>query len=304
MGTMRIDVAICTWNRSSLLADTLQQLRQLNVPPGVQWQLLIVDNNSTDATARVIRSFEACLPLRSVFEPEPGHANARNRAVREVDADYMIWTDDDVLVDPEWLAAYVRAFRTWPDGAFFGGPVEPWFEGTPPRWLKEHWRQVANVFAVRELGATPFAFTNLLVPFGANYAVRMREQRTYLYDRTLGRKPDSDMGGEETQVIRQMLAGGATGWWVPDARVRHVIPRARQSLTYVRRFFIGQGEVQGRTKTYDAGPRLFGHPRWLIRRALTTEARYQWSRLVHPPEIWLDRLITAATVWGQVKASS
>jgi glycosyltransferase involved in cell wall biosynthesis len=264
MGTMRIDVGICTWNRSALLADTLQQLRQVKVPTGVQWQVLIVDNNSTDATARVIRSFEAYLPLRSVFEPEPGHANARNRAVREVDADYLIWTDDDVLVDPEWLNAYVRAFRTWPDAAFFGGPVEPWFEGTPPRWLKEHWRQVANVFAVRELGPTPFAFTNLLVPFGANYAVRMLEQRKYLYDLTLGRRPHSVIGGEETQVIRRMLAGGATGWWVPDARVQHVVPRERQSPTYVRRFFTGQGEVEGRTRTYDPGPACSATPAgWL-----------------------------------------
>jgi hypothetical protein len=101
-----------------------------------------------------------------------------------------------------------------------------------------------------------------------------------------------------------MLAAGATGWWVPDARVQHVVPRARQSVAYVRRFFVGQGEVQGRTRTYDPGPRLFGHPRWLVRRALTAEARYRWSRLVDPPEVWLDRLIKAATVWGHVKASS
>ncbi len=299
---MKIDVAICTWNRSSLLAQTLRRLMQLRIPTDVEWRLLVIDNNSTDDTAEVLKGFKTQLPLSALFEPQPGQAQARNCALRETRADYLIWTDDDVLVDPGWLAAYAQAFQGSPDAAFFGGPVEPWFEGTPPRWLADHWQQIANVYAVRALGDQVLAFDTNRVPYGANFAVKVAVQRDYAYDPSLGLRPGSEVRGEETQILRRMLADGHTGWWVPDARVRHFVPRARQNRSYLRRFFIGQGELQGRELRYEPAPQLFGRPRWLVRRALAAEARYQWSRFTAPPEVWLARLVDAATIWGQLKA--
>jgi hypothetical protein len=128
-------------------------------------------------------------------------------------------------------------------------------------------------------------------------------QREYPYDPTLGPRPGSEVRGEETQVIRQMLAAGLTGWWVPDARVQHFVPRHRQTLRYLRRFFVGQGEVQSREFGNADVPRVFGKPRWLIKQALAAEARYRWSRMTASPDVWLDRLIEAATAWGHVKAA-
>lgn len=100
-----------------------------------------------------------------------------------------------------------------------------------------------------------------------------------------------------------MLAAGHTGWWVPDARVVHFIPRSRQTVSYVRRFYTAQGEVQGRALQPSNGPRLFGRPRWMVRQALAAEARYRWSRLSAPPEVWLARLATAAVAWGRANAA-
>jgi glycosyltransferase involved in cell wall biosynthesis len=300
----RIDVAICTWNRSALLAQTLERLMQIRVPTEVEWKLLVVNNNSTDATNDVLEAFASRLPLRWVLEPLPGLSSARNRAVSEVLGDYVIWTDDDVLVDPDWIAGYARAFKTWPEAAVFGGPVHPWFDGTPPRWLADHWQRVAIAYAVRQFGDTPFPLDPLRLPFGANFAFRTEVLREYRFDPTLGRGPDSYLSGEETLVIREMLAAGHTGWWVPDAAVQHFIPRDRQSVRYLRRIFIGQGELECRGVTYEPAPELFGHPRWLLRRALAAEARYRWSRLTQAPDVWLDRLIEAAHVWGRVRAAS
>jgi glucosyl-dolichyl phosphate glucuronosyltransferase len=298
---MRIDVAICTWNRSSLLAQTLERLLDLNIPPGVEWELLVVDNNSTDATAEVLRGFQPRLPLRSVFEPRPGQANARNRALHETRATYLIWTDDDVLVDLEWIAAYSRAFQKHPDAAVFGGPIEPWFDGTPPRWLADHWQQVASVFAVRQLGDEPFEFDDARVPYGANFAVKTAVQREYPYDPSLGLRPGSEVRGEETHMIRRMLAAGHTGWWVPDAKVRHFIPRHRQSVRYVRQVIAGVGEVRWREWT---SPRLIDAPRLLLKKAVAAEARYRWSRLTDRPDVWLARLREAARAWGHWKGAS
>ena len=86
---MRIDVAICTWNRSRLLAPTLERLRELEVPQHVDWQVIVVDNNCTDDTAATLQRFAGRLPLRTTFEPRPGHSNARNRAVAEATGDLV-----------------------------------------------------------------------------------------------------------------------------------------------------------------------------------------------------------------------
>ena len=300
---MHVEIAICTWNRAALLAQTLEQLRQLRPPAGAEWRLLVVNNNSTDNTADVLHSYSGRLPLRWVFERKPGLSNARNRAIAETAGDYLVWTDDDVLVAPDWLEAYVMAFREHPEAAFFGGPVEPWFDGTPPLWLSTNMEQVSIAFALREFGTSPFRFDDSRMPFGANCAFRREVQREYHYNPTLGRRPDSNVSGEETQVMRQMMADGLTGWWVPRAKVRHFIPRDRQTVRYVRRIFHGAGELSALSLNGSEVPRLFGRPRWLWRQAILAESRYRWSRATAAPETWLPRLIDAARAWGRLKAA-
>ena len=128
---MFLTVAICTWNRSALLAQALEQMTHLITPPNVEWELLVVNNNCTDATDETIAAFSSRLPIRRVFEPKPGQSNARNAAAREAKGEYILWTDDDTLLDQKWLAAYAQAIQQHPEVIFFGGPVRQWFAATP-----------------------------------------------------------------------------------------------------------------------------------------------------------------------------
>src|SRR5438270_654665 len=106
---MHVTVVICTWNRSRLLERTLSEFVNLRIPPHVQWEVLVVNNRCTDDTDRVISRFEATLPLRRLYQERPGKSNAANHAVAEAAGDLILWTDDDVLVDPGWVESYVRA---------------------------------------------------------------------------------------------------------------------------------------------------------------------------------------------------
>ena len=296
---MLITVAICTWNRASLLAQTLTAMTELRVPEGTTWELIVVDNNSTDDTPATISGFAGRLPIRRVFEPTPGHCNARNRAIAEAAGEYLIWTDDDVLVEPSWLEAYVEGFRRHPSAAFFGGVINPWFPNDPPEWLRRGFDHVATAYAALDHGPEEVPLVSGRFPFGANMAFRTRDQRAFPYDPSLGRRPGGMLSGDESDVFRRMAAQGLTGWWVPGSKVRHYIPPDRQTIAYLTAYFRGCGQFVAKSEPQAQVPRLFGKPRWMWRTVLENEARYRLSRWFAPPERWVPSLKMASVMWGQ-----
>ena len=295
---LRLTVATCTWNRAALLARLLERLTQL-AAPAAAWELVVVNNNCSDHTERVLDRFAERLPLRRVFEPEPGLSHARNAAIGHATGDYILWTDDDALPDRDWLCAYERAVRRWPDAAVFGGPVRPDFEGRPPAWLATGWPQVQSAFAVLDLGREPLPLDGHgRLPFGANFAVRGREQRRFAYDPALGRKRTGGTLGEETAVIRAILAAGGTGQWVPDAAVDHWVPRERQTVAYLRDYYALYGRTAMHERRPGAPPGSWRRLGWHWRRAVRMEVRYRLIRLSGNPRRWLPALADAATLWG------
>ena len=299
-GLLRLTVAICTWNRCHALQQTLSGFTRINPPDSVEWELLIVNNNCTDGTDDVIRAFERTLPIRRVSEPTPGLSHARNRAIAESRGDYILWTDDDVTVVPDWLVAYAAAFRRWPEASIFGGPIRPTFEGTPPRWMEKVYPTIAGVYAARDFGAESIPLSApWVIPWGANYAIRKREQTRHGYDPNLGYKPGRMIGWEETEVIQALLAEGAHGWWVPEAALQHHVPPARQTTKYLRAHFYNRGRYYGSRTTEDADCQMiFGRPRWLWRHAVASECRYRLHRMLSAPEVWIEHLITSSESWG------
>jgi len=300
---VRTTVAICTWNRSSLLRRTLEEMTRLRIPPEVEWELLVVNNNSTDDTDQVVESFSDRLPLRLLHEPSPGKSHALNHAVREASGEYILFTDDDVLVDEEWIAGYARAFRRWPEAVIFGGPIRPWFDGTPPEWLERTFHQIEYAFAALDLGPEPRPFGGHDVPFGANMAMRSAEHKHNLYDPALGPRPGSGLRGEEITLVKRMLAEGAEGWWVPEAEVRHFIPAHRQNLVYVREWYRGWGEYLAQVPAEVGRGRLLGRPLWLWREVVETELRYRYRKAAGDPEEWMEALKAASVARGRFDAT-
>jgi glycosyltransferase involved in cell wall biosynthesis len=241
---MDATIAICTWNRAKLLDQTLERMRSLCIPTGLSWEIVVVNNRCTDETDAVIARHSGLLPIRRIFEEQQGLSHARNAAIRAARGELLLWTDDDVLVDANWLAEMTSAARRQPDLAFFGGPIEPWFEVTPPAWLLNTWREFSIAYAVRDFGAEPLEFGPQRLPFGANYAIRREVQLRYPYNARLGRSGTGCVGGEETDVLLRMLAGGHRGIWVPAAKVRHFLPQERLTLDYLRRYFQGAGQME------------------------------------------------------------
>jgi glucosyl-dolichyl phosphate glucuronosyltransferase len=298
---MRLTVAICTHNRSKLLARTLESLTRVAVPPGATWEVVVVDNASTDATPATIRRFETSLPLRPVMEPRTGLSHARNAAIDAAGGEYIIWIDDDVIVDRRWMAAYREAFSRWPTASFFGGPIVPLFEGAPPSWLGRAMRHVGAAYAALDLGRDPRVFDEETLPYGANLVIRLADQRRHLYDARLGRKGSTLLAGEEWAVLHALLAEGATGRWVPGAKVHHVIPPGRQTIRYLRRYYRSNGASQALVSSATGERQLFGRPRWAWREAVAQELAYRLRRLYAPPDVWSEHLKRSAFAWGLLR---
>ena len=298
---MLVTVAICTRNRRRALERTLETLAAIESPPSLSWELLVVDNRSEDDTAKSIASFAHELPLRMLVESRVGLSHARNAAIAAARGEYIVWIDDDVLVDPGWLRAYHDAFRNHPDVAFFGGPIVPELDGTPPSWLLAALPHIDNAYAARDLGRAPVALTADTLPFGANFVVRTEDQRRHPFDPELGRRDDRLSAGEEWDVLQRLLAEGASGRWVPRARVRHVISAERQSVRYLRRYYVGNGISLARTRSTAGEKTLFRRPRWAWREAFSQELAYRLRRLYAPAEVWSVHLRRASVAWGLLR---
>ena len=244
---MRISIAICTWNRSSLLDAALAEMAHLVIPVGIDWEILVVNNNCTDDTSAGIEGHSARLPLRELNEPRQGLSHARNRVLDEAAGELILWTDDDALVDPGWLAAYTKAATETPAAVFFGGPVDPWFPVTPPAWLKKNFEIFAGAYAVRTMPPGTFTLNDRkALPFGANFASRREACVDLRFDPYLGRKGQDMIGGEEVSFLGRLLDQGQTGAWVETARVRHYIARDRLSRQYLWDFYYGKGQSRVR----------------------------------------------------------
>lgn len=300
--TPSISVVICTWNRSRLLRITLEQMTRLEVPRGTQWELIVVNNNCSDDTDTVLADFQDQLPLVRLFEPTPGKSHAGNLAVREAKGKYIVWTDDDVLVDRDWLKGYLNAFARWPEASIFAGAIDPWFEVAPPVWLKRVFPKVANAYAALDHGPNGFDLTRDTYPYGANMALKRSAHMKEPYDTRLGPRPNSGIRGEEMIMARRLLDAGATGRWVPEARVRHFIPPNRQTLGYLRDYFFGSGEVLGMLGRNDGGERrAFGRPLWLWKEAVLSEISYRAGRIFQSPEQWIEAFRRSNVARGQLK---
>jgi glycosyltransferase involved in cell wall biosynthesis len=297
-----VTVAICTWNRAALLRETLRQMMLLECDGSFEWELIVVDNNSTDSTPSVLAEFAGKLPLRALHEPKPGKSNAANLVVKEARGEYILWTDDDVLVEPDWVSQYVAAFRRHPAAEVFGGRLDPWFEGTPPRWLKEGFQTVAGVYAAIDLDCPSGVAPESFFPLGASMAIRRSSHLRHAFDPRIGPQPGSSIRGEEWMLVRELRRDGAQVIWVPDAIARHFIPRARQTESYLRDWFYGHGELVAMIEAKpDDKLSFFGRPAWLWRQWVEHSVRARIGRFISPPERWLESLAFSATAWGRLR---
>lgn len=242
------------------------------------WEVVVVDNNSTDVTRETVEAFraESGLPIRYVMERRQGLSHARNRGIAEAEGPIVAFLDDDVLVDDQWLRRMVAAFADPSVGAV-GGRV--FLDGTSPKpawWVAGAYDGKVGAFdrgdesyAMPEDGAG-------MIGIGANLAFR-REALTAAgsFRPELGRTKERLNMGDDLDMVRRVRKAGWNAVYDPAVRIVHCPAADRFTRAYLRRYMyqIGRWEADLGRERFQAHAGIAGVPRWLLRRAGGEAAR-------------------------------
>jgi len=293
---MKINVILCTYNRCQILVKALTGVAGQMLPESDEWQVLVVDNNSSDQTHNVVRDFCQRYPgrFRYVFEAQQGLSHARNAGIREARGDVLVFVDDDVTIGPMWLQHLIAPLRSG-KYAGAGGRILPEWAYPPPHWLPTKARYALAPFAVFDLGSE--AGPLFEPPMGASMAFQQRLFGTYGNFRTdLGRSGASMISNEDTEFGRRLLKAGEMLYYEPSAVVYHPVSKDRLQKNYLLKWWFGKGRSDIREFGPRAGTRYFfrGIPLYLFRNlarwmicwllALDSRERFQnklnvWNKL-------------------------
>lgn len=249
-------VVVCTHNRSRLLAEACVAALAVDYPAD-RWELVIVDNRSTDDTLEVAREVEAASPgrVRVVEEEEIGLSAARNRGIAEARGELIAFLDDDALPVAGWLRALAETLSE-PGVEAAGGPVDPDFEGELPDWFRGRFLPYLTVW---DLGPEPRSLSYNEYPRGANVAFRRTAfERFGRFSTRLGRRGSSLRSCEETELCLRIERGGGTVRYAPAARVRHRVAAGRITERWMVQRYGSQGRSEAIVDWRHGGLRRLG----------------------------------------------
>ena len=305
-------VLICTFNRAEDLTRTLKSLARTRT--SASWEVLVVDNNSTDRTKAVVleHTSDFPVPIRYVFEARQGKSNALNTGMQCARAAIIVFTDDDVDVPEEWLEAAVRPLLDRRDIDYTGGPVRPAWGAPRPPWLDET-GNLGGTIAVKDHGCVPFIFEDeRKTPLGVNMAVRRSLiEKIGGFRPDLGRNGRSLLGQEQAEFFYRSRRAGARGLYAPDMWLIHTVPAARLTREYFRRWWFWKGisharlhKIHGRTELgldLTEVPRVAGIPRYLFRGAVSSAVGWLKSSIMARPSERAEHAMMLAYFFGYLR---
>jgi glycosyltransferase involved in cell wall biosynthesis len=232
------------------------------------WELIIVDDASTDKTAEAVGTWirEGHSATSYHYEPLIGQAFAMNRGVLAARGKVIIFTDDDVVLDPRWMAEHFDCFQIY-GCTGVGGRLLPRFDPEPPDWYRSEFPFPYKF----DFGAEPRVISS--PPFGANMAYRKAAfEELGLFRTDLGSTPDNPAGkGVDSEFGLRVISAGQTIMYAPKAVLLHPLDSALITKNFMHRWYhqYGMSEILRAPDTF-IGPSYFGIPRHLFRTLVTS----------------------------------
>ena len=251
-------VAIPTYNGQDRLPDVLERLRSQTNTEQIVWEVLVIDNNSSDNTAKVVREYQSHwpsdYPLRYCFEPQQGLAFSRQRAVQEARGKLIGFLDDDNLPTSTWVSAAYTFGENHPKVGGYGSRIYGDLQGTPPK----NFEKIACLLAIADRGSNPLYYEpqKKLLPPGAGLVVRRQVWLESVPKNFIlhGRIGDNMLAGEDLEALLHIQQAGWEIWYNPEMCIYHRIPYWRLEKDYLIKLCRGIGLSRHRTRMLSVKP--------------------------------------------------
>lgn len=239
-----ITIAICTYNRADYLRDTLHDL-SIQSADSTDFEILVVNNNSTDHTFNVCEEFvnkHPDLNIHTVIESNQGLSFARNRCVKEASSNYILYIDDDVHLENTFVETALGYIKKHPDTNCVGGRIFVSFDGEDPAWIPG---ELMPMFGLHDLGEENRQYPATNFPRGGNMMIQKEVFKKYGgFDTNLGRTGTELLGSEEKEFFERIRKNDVQLHYVGELKLWHRIGPARLQTSYLKNQSIGIGRSE------------------------------------------------------------
>ncbi|MGK7371058.1 MAG: glycosyltransferase [Candidatus Halalkalibacterium sp. M3_1C_030] len=238
-----ISFIICTYNRASYLDDTLKSLLDFSSPE-FNYELIVIDNNSTDETAGVTEKYQSIAAqkgteLHYYKETKQGLSYARNRGIREAGAKNVVFFDDDIRATQSLIPSWCTFFEQNPDAIAAGGKIHVQFDAPRPEWMSHF---LLPLLGHHDLGNRQKKYPSGKYPFGGNMGFQKSIfDRTGLFNTELGRKGNQLNAAEEKELFQRVRELSEPIYYLPNAFLYHRVDSERLTIEFIRKQALGLG---------------------------------------------------------------
>ncbi len=265
----KVSAVICSYNRARFVINAVESIFRQDFDKRL-YEVIVVDNNSTDNTLRLLENFRATHPqynFKYFTETNQGVSWARTRCAKEATGEIVAYLDDDSEAQPGWLAGIASFFDGNPDVYSVGGRIIPRFLTNVPDWFSRYFFGLVGDF---NLGDKVKRLTGEKYPCGANMAFRQSAfKRIGYFNTALGRSGKGLLANEEKDIYKRILEAGYKVYYLPDVSVIHAVEANKFDVNYVKRHSMGIGGGERL--------RLKGHPFSLIKKFVEYFAKWGYA---------------------------
>lgn len=307
-------IAICTYNGADRIPAVLDRLQHQLGTQSLQWEVFVIDNNSSDATAAVVHRYQqlwpSATPLRYFFEPRQGASYARQLAMEKAKSELVGFLDDDNLPAENWVASAYAFGQAHPQVGAYGSQIHGQFEGALP----DDFERIQSFFALTQRGESAHVYQPRLrvLPPSAGLVARRQAWLDHVPEQLVltGRHDEQMLTGEDLEAISHIRKGKWEIWHNPAMKVCHQIPARRLQRDYLLSFFRGIGLSRHVTRMLNVQPWQRPVMFWVyvvsdLHKALHHIFTYRTALRTHivpacELQLYLSSLISPFFIWGMM----
>jgi glycosyltransferase involved in cell wall biosynthesis len=293
-----ITVIFASFNGEDTLTLMLDAFLSINPPEG-GWNIVAVDNASTDRTKEILLYYSDILPITYLYQPKQGKSYALNMGIEHADGELVVFTDDDIIPDRDWLVELSRYANENPEYHLFPGRIELYWKVSPPQWILDNVPlNICYAKLNHQEGPCGWQFAA-----GPNISVRKSVlDKGFRFNASLGPAGNKYAMGEDSSFVNDLFANGYVSFFCSKAIVNHIIDEKQ----YDRRWVLKRSARYGESSCFkalffsDSMDKKF--PLWMIRSILLKYILYFYNKYFGDKNAAIKMLWDCFYIIGFVRA--